>query len=86
MGQITTVQITCGQCGHKFVLNTSTWPSTIQCPYCLETMAEDMIPSVKEAWGTVSDLNMDFVKYHSDRGEPQFSVDLVAEQVHFPHE
>ena len=86
MAQITVVQITCGQCGHKFVLNTSTWPSTIQCPYCQEEMSQDMIPRVKEAWGTASDLNMDFARYHADRNETKFSVDLIAEQAHFPHE
>lgn len=84
MAQVTTAHVKCGKCSHEFLIDTAHELTEIRCPYCQTKMADDMVEKVLHAWGYVSDLNADFVKYHIDREEPLFSVQIESDEVPMP--
>ncbi|KAA0815472.1 MULTISPECIES: hypothetical protein [Bacillus] len=57
----------------------------IMCPYCSKELDEAMTEKLKNALGTVWNLNYHFRKNHEERkNEPLFTVDFV--HVHVPIE
>lgn len=84
MSVMTIATLTCGQCGHDFPLNLWNEVSEIKCPYCNQEVEKDMINKIRSAWGTVADLNRDFLKYSSERDESLFRLNVNAVEVHLP--
>lgn len=75
----TTAKILCKNCENQFHVywnNLKSEEEQLRCPHCLTVMDEKMSRDVINALATVHDLNYHFQKYHSERGEPLFSVSI----------
>ena len=46
------------------------------CPHCLSRMDGKQWGRLIDAYFTISEVNKDFRKYHEERGEPLFQVEL----------
>ena len=46
------------------------------CPHCLARMNEKQWERLIDAYYTFAEVNIDFRKYHDDRGEPLFQAEL----------
>lgn len=72
----TTAKILCKNCDNHFEIYWNAMPSQIKCPHCLSEMSENMVKQVRNAIGTVHDVNAHFRKYHSEREESLFEVSI----------
>lgn len=84
MALITTAQLVCYQCENKFPINLNFKPKEVTCPFCQRSMASDMIEDLFTAAGTVSDLNYHFIKYHQERDESLFSLEISSQELNLP--
>lgn len=50
------------------------------CPHCLVLMDKTQWERLIDAYFTFAEVNKDFRKFHMDRGEPLFQVELLTEE------
>ncbi|MDE5699156.1 MAG: hypothetical protein K2I96_17410, partial [Lachnospiraceae bacterium] len=50
------------------------------CPHCLTRMDKTQWERLIDAYFTFAEVNKNFRKYHEDRGEPLFQVELLTEK------
>lgn len=84
MSLITVGKLQCYQCGNKFPVNLNHRPDSIDCPYCQNTVPEDMINDILEAASAVVDLNRRLLKYHFQRDENLFGLEVTPQEVDLP--
>ena len=73
------LKVHCLQCKGKFEpysrnMNHDAMPP--MCPHCLTRMDKKQWERLIDAYYTFQEVNMDFSKYHEDRGEPLFQVEI----------
>lgn len=73
------LKVKCHRCGNSFHLynrdmNHDDKPP--MCPHCLSRMDGKQWGRLIDAYFTISEVNKDFRKYHEERGEPLFQVEL----------
>lgn len=77
------LKIKCHRCGNTFDIYNSTinkQESAPHCPHCLVSMDRRQWERLIDAYLVFSEVNKNFRKYHEDRGEPLFQVQLFAEE------
>lgn len=74
----TRADITCKNCDNTFPVfwNNFTKQLPLSCPYCDKKIDEKMTEMIKHALGTTWEVNYHFRKYHGERNEPLFTVDI----------
>lgn len=73
------LKVKCHRCGNGFHLynrDMSHEEKPPHCPHCLVQMDKTQWERLIDAYYTMSEVNKDFRKYHQDRGEPLFQVEL----------
>lgn len=73
------LKVHCFQCKGKFELysrNMNHDDMPPMCPHCLTRMGKKQWERLIDAYYTFQEVNMDFSKYHEDRGEPLFQVEI----------
>jgi len=73
------LKVYCFHCGGKFELysrNMNYDDKPPMCPHCLSRMDKTQWERLIDAYYTFCEVNKDFRKYHEDRGEPLFQVEL----------
>ena len=73
------LKVRCFHCSGKFELYShkkNHGDSPPMCPHCLTEMDRTQWGRLVDAYYVFSEVNMDFRKYHEDRGEPLFQVEL----------
>ncbi len=73
------LRVRCFHCGGRFELysrdmNHDGKPP--MCPHCLSRMDGKQWGRLIDAYFTISEVNKDFRKYHEERDEPLFQVEL----------
>lgn len=84
MSRHTIAKLYCYQCQHGFPLNMTMPITEIRCPYCNEKVDSDMVEKIRDAFGVVHDLNLDFADNHVTSDQPQFSLDVISDEIHLP--
>ena len=78
----TFAKIKCKKCNNSFDIYWNDMPnSPYKCPHCFAQIDEHMSEQLKNAIGTVWDLNYHFKKYANERNEPDFSVDIINVEI-----
>ncbi|POZ56205.1 hypothetical protein LYSIN_00988 [Lysinibacillus sphaericus] len=74
----TRADITCKNCENTFQVfwNDFSKQLPLGCPYCDRTIDETMTEMIKNALGTAWEVNYHFRKYHEERDEALFTVDI----------
>lgn len=77
------LKVKCHRCGNSFHLynrdmNYEERPP--MCPHCLIRMDKMQWERLIDAYFTFAEVNKNFRKYHMDRGEPLFQVELLTEK------
>lgn len=73
------LKVHCFHCGGKFELYSRNMNHNDKppiCPHCLAGMNKTQWERLIDAYYTISEVNNDFRKYHQDRGESLFQVEL----------
>ena len=73
------LKVKCFHCGNKFELYSHSMnhqDKPPMCPHCLARMNEKQWERLIDAYYTFAEVNIDFRKYHDDRGEPLFQAEL----------
>ena len=73
------LKVKCFHCGNKFELYSHSMnfeDKPPMCPHCLARMNEKQWERLINAYFTFAEVNTDFRKYHDDRGEMLFQVEL----------
>lgn len=73
------LKVHCFHCGGKFELynrNMNYDDKPPRCPHCLKKMDKTQWERLIDAYYTLAEVNKNFRKYHEDRGEPLFQVEL----------
>ncbi|KHD86342.1 hypothetical protein NG54_03205 [Heyndrickxia ginsengihumi] len=75
----TRADITCKNCENTFHVfwNNFEKQLPLECPYCSKEIDETMTEMIKNALGTTWEANYHFRKYHQERNEPLFTVNIV---------
>jgi DNA-directed RNA polymerase subunit RPC12/RpoP len=74
----TRADITCKNCDNTFQVfwHEFTKQLPLSCPYCSKEIDETMTEMLKRALGTTWEVNYHFRKYHEERNEPLFVVNI----------
>ena len=73
------LKIHCFHCGGKFELysrNMNHDDKPPRCPHCLKMTDKTQWKRLVDAYYTFAEVNKNFRKYHDDRGEALFQVEL----------
>lgn len=70
----------CGNCFHLYNRDMVHGEKPSYCPHCLVPMDKTQWDRLIDAYFTFAEVNKDFRKYHMDRGEPLFQVELLTEE------
>ena len=73
------LKVKCFHCGNKFELYSHSMnhqDKSPMCPHCLARMNEKQWERLIDAYYTFAEVNINFRKYHDDRGEPLFQAEL----------
>lgn len=73
------LKIHCFHCGGKFELysrNMNHDDKPPRCPHCLKMMDKTQWKRLVDTYYTFAEVNKNFRKYHDDRGEALFQVEL----------
>lgn len=76
------LKVKCHRCGNSFHLynrDMAHGDRSPHCPHCLVPMDKTQWERLIDAYFTFAEVNKDFRKYHMDRGEPLFQVELLTE-------
>jgi DNA-directed RNA polymerase subunit RPC12/RpoP len=75
----TRADLKCENCGHTFQVfwNRFEKQLPLECPYCSKEIDETMTEMIKNALGSVWEVNYHFRKYHGERNEPLFTVSVT---------
>lgn len=77
------LKVKCHRCGNSFHLynrDMSHEEKLPHCPHCLVSMDKTQWERLIDAYFTFAEVNKNFRKYHTDRGEPLFQVELLTEK------
>jgi len=77
------LKVKCHRCGNSFHLynrDMSHGEKLPYCPHCLVPMDKTQWGRLIDAYFTFAEVNKDFRRYHTDRGEPLFQVELLTEK------
>lgn len=77
------LKVKCHRCGNSFHLynrDMSHEEKPPHCPHCLVSMDKTQWERLIDAYFTFAEVNKNFRKYHTDRGEPLFQVELLTEK------
>ena len=77
------LKVKCHRCGNSFHLynrDMSYEERPPMCPHCLVRMDKIQWVRLIDAFFTLAEVNKNFCKYHMDRGEPLFQVELLTEK------
>lgn len=77
------LKVKCHRCGNSFYLynrDMSHEEKPPHCPHCLVQMDKTQWERLIDAYFTFAEVNKNFHKYHMDRGEPLFQVELLTEK------
>lgn len=77
------LRVKCHRCRNSFRLynrDTSHEENPPMCPRCLARMGKTQWERLTDAYFTFAEVNRNFRKYHTDRGEPLFQAGLLAEK------
>lgn len=77
------LKVKCHRCGNSFHLynrDMSYDERPPHCPHCLVSMDKMQWERLVDAYFTFAEVNKNFRKYHMDRGEPLFQVELLTEK------
>lgn len=77
------LKIKCHRCGNSFHLynrDMSHEEKPPYCPHCLVSMDKTQWERLVDAYFAFAEVNKNFRKYHMDRGEPLFQVELLTEK------
>lgn len=77
------LKVKCHRCGNSFHLynrDMSHEEKPPMCPHCLIRMDRTQWERLIDAYFTFAEVNKNFRKYHTDRGEPLFQVELLTEK------
>lgn len=77
------LKVKCHRCGNSFHLynrDMSHEEDPPMCPHCLIRMDKTQWGRLIDAYFTFAEVNKNFRKYHTDRGEPLFQVELLTEK------
>ena len=77
------LKVKCHWCGNSFHLynrDMSYEERPPMCPHCLTRMDKTQWERLIDAYFTFAEVNKNFRKYHEDRGEPLFQVELLTEK------
>ena len=75
------LKIHCFHCGGKFELysrNMNHDDKPPRCPHCLKMMDKTQWKRLVDAYYTFAEVNKNFRKYHDERGEALFQVELSS--------
>lgn len=74
----TRADITCNNCSNTFQVFWHNFEKQLplDCPYCDRIIDKKMTEMIKHALGSLNEVNYHFRKYHSERTEDLFSVDI----------
>lgn len=77
------LKVKCHRCGNSFHLynrDMSYEEKPPMCPHCLTRMDKTQWERLIDAYFTFAEVNKNFRKYHEDRGEALFQVELLTEK------
>ncbi|MDE7202750.1 MAG: hypothetical protein K2O91_12820 [Lachnospiraceae bacterium] len=77
------LEVKCHRCENSFHLynrDMSYGEKPPMCPHCLIRMDKTQWERLIDAYFTFAEVNKNFRKYHEDRGEPLFQVELLTEK------
>lgn len=77
------LNVKCYRCGNSFHLynrDINHGEKSPMCPHCLVRMDKTQWELLINAYFTFAEVNINFRKYHMDRGEPLFQVELLTEK------
>ena len=77
------LKVKCHRCGNSFHLYNKDMrceEKPPMCPHCLVGMDKTQWEQLIDAYFTFAEVNKNFRKYHTDRGEPLFQVELLTEK------
>lgn len=77
------LKVKCHRCGNSFHLynrDMSSEEKPPHCPHCLTPMDKTQWERLVDAYFTFAEVNKNFRKYHMDRREPLFQVELLTER------
>lgn len=77
------LKLKCHQCGNSFHLynrDIGHEGKPPYCPHCLTAMDKTQWQCLVDAYLAFAEVNSNFRRYHTDRGEPLFQVELLTEK------
>lgn len=77
------LKVKCHRCGNSFHLcnrDMSHEEKPHMCPHCLVRMDKTQWERLVEAYFVLAEVNKDFRRYHTDKGEPLFQAEILTEE------